>query len=202
MLSNFALRGYSFGGSAHGVVPAFFYRCPGRPRVGWRRHEPAPETSSLETVSSSGESANSQSLGAAARPGEGAIAMGSRAEVLGVRIHLPPAVSQTKCRTTIGRCSLGPEGQEETCEASYIAGSGGTHSIVRDMIGAGFPAALIGKCSTSPMSGRPALRSMARCTSISTRPIFWRSLSRQNPLPSGCSVISLSAATHEFTLTH
>ena len=128
--------------------------------------------------------------------------MGSRAEVLGVRIHLPPAVSQTKCRTTIGRCSLGPEGQEETCEASYIAGSGGTHSIVRDMIGAGFPAALIGKCSTSPMSGRPALRSMARCTSISTRPIFWRSLSRQNPLPSGCSVISLSAATHEFTLTH
>ena len=58
MLSNFALHGYSFGGSAHGVVPAFFFRCPGRPRVGWRRHEPAPETSSLETVSSSGESAN------------------------------------------------------------------------------------------------------------------------------------------------
>src|SRR5262245_31227077 len=52
MLSN------SFGGSAHGVVPAFFYRYPGRPRVGWRRYEPAPETSSLETVSSSGESAN------------------------------------------------------------------------------------------------------------------------------------------------
>src|SRR5215831_4597607 len=37
--------------------------------------------------------ANSQSLEAAARPGEGAIAMGSRAEVLGVRIHLPPAES-------------------------------------------------------------------------------------------------------------
>src|SRR5215472_12222727 len=58
MLSNFALHGYSFGGSAHGVVPAFFYRCPGRPRVGWRRYELAPETSSLETVSSSGESTN------------------------------------------------------------------------------------------------------------------------------------------------
>ena len=60
MLSNFALHGYSFGGSAHGVVPAFFYRCPGRPRVGWRRHEPAPETSSLETVSSSEESCELQ----------------------------------------------------------------------------------------------------------------------------------------------
>src|SRR5215831_8238100 len=76
MLSNFALHGYSFGGSAHGVVPAFFYRCPGRPRVGWRRHEPAPETSSLETVSSSGESANFRYLsgttcarGAGARDG-------------------------------------------------------------------------------------------------------------------------------------
>src|SRR5215831_6797538 len=62
MLSNFALHGYSFGGSAHGVVPAFFYRCPGRPRVGWRRHEPAPETSSLETVSSRAESANHRFL--------------------------------------------------------------------------------------------------------------------------------------------
>src|SRR5215472_522658 len=60
MLSNFALHGYSFGGSAHGVVPAFFYRYPGRPRVGWRRYEPAPETSSLETVSSSEESCELQ----------------------------------------------------------------------------------------------------------------------------------------------
>ena len=50
-------------------------------------------TANSNPSSSSGESANSQSLGAAARPGEGAIAMSSRAEVLGVRIHLPPAVS-------------------------------------------------------------------------------------------------------------
>lgn len=32
----------------------------------------------------------------------------------------------------------GPEGQEETCEASYIAGCDGAHSIVRETIGTGF----------------------------------------------------------------
>jgi 2-polyprenyl-6-methoxyphenol hydroxylase-like FAD-dependent oxidoreductase len=33
----------------------------------------------------------------------------------------------------------GPEGQEESCEASYIAGCDGARSIVRETIGTGFP---------------------------------------------------------------
>src|SRR6201984_3050809 len=33
----------------------------------------------------------------------------------------------------------GPEGQDETCEANYIAGCDGAHSTVRDTIGKGFP---------------------------------------------------------------
>src|SRR5437764_2174472 len=33
----------------------------------------------------------------------------------------------------------GPEGQDETCEANYIAGCDGAHSTARDTIGAGFP---------------------------------------------------------------
>jgi 2-polyprenyl-6-methoxyphenol hydroxylase-like FAD-dependent oxidoreductase len=33
----------------------------------------------------------------------------------------------------------GPEGQDETCEAHYIAGCDGAHSTVRDTIGTGFP---------------------------------------------------------------
>jgi 2-polyprenyl-6-methoxyphenol hydroxylase-like FAD-dependent oxidoreductase len=33
----------------------------------------------------------------------------------------------------------GPEGQDETCEANYIAGCDGAHSTVRDTIGTGFP---------------------------------------------------------------
>ncbi len=33
----------------------------------------------------------------------------------------------------------GPAGQDETCEANYIAGCDGAHSTVRDTIGTGFP---------------------------------------------------------------
>lgn len=33
----------------------------------------------------------------------------------------------------------GPEGQDEICEANYIAGCDGAHSTVRDTIGTGFP---------------------------------------------------------------
>jgi 2-polyprenyl-6-methoxyphenol hydroxylase-like FAD-dependent oxidoreductase len=33
----------------------------------------------------------------------------------------------------------GPEGQDETCEANYIAGCDGAHSTVRNTIGTGFP---------------------------------------------------------------
>jgi 2-polyprenyl-6-methoxyphenol hydroxylase-like FAD-dependent oxidoreductase len=32
-----------------------------------------------------------------------------------------------------------PEGQDETCEASYIAGCDGAHSTVRETIATGFP---------------------------------------------------------------
>ena len=32
-----------------------------------------------------------------------------------------------------------PDGQEETCEASYLAGCDGAHSLVRETIGTGFP---------------------------------------------------------------
>jgi 2-polyprenyl-6-methoxyphenol hydroxylase-like FAD-dependent oxidoreductase len=53
----------------------------------------------------------------------------------------------------------GPAGQDETCEANYIAGCDGAHSTVRDTVGTGFPGG--------------TLRSMASCTSISTRPISW-----------------------------
>jgi 2-polyprenyl-6-methoxyphenol hydroxylase-like FAD-dependent oxidoreductase len=34
---------------------------------------------------------------------------------------------------------LGPDGAEQTCEATYIAGCDGAHSIVRETIGSGFP---------------------------------------------------------------
>src|SRR6266436_4187415 len=33
----------------------------------------------------------------------------------------------------------GPGGQEESCEAAYIAGCDGAHSIVREMMGTGYP---------------------------------------------------------------
>src|SRR5207237_9709139 len=33
----------------------------------------------------------------------------------------------------------GPAGQDETCEANYIAGCDGAHSTVRDTIGTAFP---------------------------------------------------------------
>ena len=50
----------------------------------------------------------------------------------------------------------GADGQEVDCEANYIAGCDGARSIVRETIGTGFPAAPIGKSSTSPMSKQPA----------------------------------------------
>ena len=67
----------------------------------------------------------------------------------------------------------GPAGQDETCEANYIAGCDGAYSTVRDTIEQAFLEVLTGRSSTSPMSKRLALRSMANCTSISTRPISW-----------------------------
>ena len=36
-------------------------------------------------------------------------------------------------------CLRQPEGREESCEASFIAGCDGAHSTVREVIGTGFP---------------------------------------------------------------
>jgi 2-polyprenyl-6-methoxyphenol hydroxylase-like FAD-dependent oxidoreductase len=40
---------------------------------------------------------------------------------------------------SITACLRGPDGQERDCEAHYIAGCDGAHSIVRETIGTGFP---------------------------------------------------------------
>jgi 2-polyprenyl-6-methoxyphenol hydroxylase-like FAD-dependent oxidoreductase len=39
----------------------------------------------------------------------------------------------------------GPEDREETCEACYIAGCDGAHSIVRGTIGIGFPGGVLSR---------------------------------------------------------
>ncbi len=63
----------------------------------------------------------------------------------------------------------GPEGGEERCEPSYIAGCDGARSLVRQTIGTDSGAAPTNRCSMSRTSMRPAPRSMASCMSISTR---------------------------------
>jgi 2-polyprenyl-6-methoxyphenol hydroxylase-like FAD-dependent oxidoreductase len=52
-----------------------------------------------------------------------------RTELVGFRDEGERAIAQLR----------GPKGQEETCEASYIAGCDGARSTVREIIGAGFP---------------------------------------------------------------
>ena len=47
----------------------------------------------------------------------------------------------------------GPKGEEETCEASYIAGCHGARSTVRETIGTGFPGVVCAKFSKSVMGG-------------------------------------------------
>ena len=69
----------------------------------------------------------------------------------------------------------GPEGQEETCEASYIAGCDGARSTVRETIGTGFPGGTYRQLSTSPMLKPLAARSTANSMSTLTRPISSRS---------------------------
>jgi 2-polyprenyl-6-methoxyphenol hydroxylase-like FAD-dependent oxidoreductase len=63
-----------------------------------------------------------------------------RLEALGVSVERrTELVSFTEeGRRVIARLR-GPEGQEETCDPSYIAGCDGAHSAVRDVIGTGFP---------------------------------------------------------------
>lgn len=69
----------------------------------------------------------------------------------------------------------GPQGQEESCTAAYLAGCDGARSIVREHSGADFRAAPTNRCSTSPMSKRTVRPSMVNCTSIWMRPTFSRS---------------------------
>jgi 2-polyprenyl-6-methoxyphenol hydroxylase-like FAD-dependent oxidoreductase len=52
-----------------------------------------------------------------------------RTELLGYRDEGSRAVARLRR----------PDGQEETCEAAYIAGCDGVHSIVRDTMGTGYP---------------------------------------------------------------
>lgn len=63
-----------------------------------------------------------------------------RLEALGVPVERQTELvsfSDESARV-IARLS-GPEGRQETCEASYIAGCDGAHSTVRETIGTGFP---------------------------------------------------------------
>jgi 2-polyprenyl-6-methoxyphenol hydroxylase-like FAD-dependent oxidoreductase len=62
-----------------------------------------------------------------------------RLEALGVSVERrTELVSFTDGGERVIARLRGPEGQEETCEASYIAGCDGTRSIVRETIGTGF----------------------------------------------------------------
>src|SRR6202007_460549 len=63
-----------------------------------------------------------------------------RLEALGISVERQTELvsfSDESARV-IARLS-GPEGRQETCEASYIAGCDGAHSTVRETIGTGFP---------------------------------------------------------------
>jgi 2-polyprenyl-6-methoxyphenol hydroxylase-like FAD-dependent oxidoreductase len=63
-----------------------------------------------------------------------------RLEALGVSVERrTELISFTKGGERVIACLRGPHGQEETCEASYIAGCDGARSIVRETIGTGFP---------------------------------------------------------------
>jgi len=63
-----------------------------------------------------------------------------RLEALGVPVERQTELVSfsDESAQVIARLS-GPEGRQETCEASYIAGCDGAHSTVRETIGTGFP---------------------------------------------------------------
>src|SRR5712671_5060131 len=63
-----------------------------------------------------------------------------RLEALGVSVERrTELVSFTDGGERVIARLRGPAGQDETCEANYIAGCDGSHSTVRDTIGTGFP---------------------------------------------------------------
>jgi 2-polyprenyl-6-methoxyphenol hydroxylase-like FAD-dependent oxidoreductase len=63
-----------------------------------------------------------------------------RLQALGVFVERPTElVSFTEEGGRVIARLRGPEGREETCETSYIAGCDGAHSTVRGTIGTGFP---------------------------------------------------------------
>jgi 2-polyprenyl-6-methoxyphenol hydroxylase-like FAD-dependent oxidoreductase len=64
----------------------------------------------------------------------------SRLEALGVSVERrTELLSFNDTGGTIVASLRKPDGQEETCEAAYIAGCDGAHSVVRHVIGAEFP---------------------------------------------------------------
>lgn len=69
----------------------------------------------------------------------------------------------------------GLDGHDEQCEAAFIAGCDGVHSIVRDTMDTGYPGGTYRPLFYVPTSKRPVPRSTANCTSISTKPISLRS---------------------------
>src|SRR4029078_11317917 len=64
----------------------------------------------------------------------------ARLEGLGVSIERrTQLVSFTDEGENVNAFLRGPEGEDEVCEASYIAGCDGARSTVRETIGTGFP---------------------------------------------------------------
>jgi 2-polyprenyl-6-methoxyphenol hydroxylase-like FAD-dependent oxidoreductase len=77
-----------------------------------------------------------------------------------------------------------PDGGEEHCEAAYIAGCDGVHSIVRETMGTGYPGVPTVISFMSRMSRRPARQSMVHCMSTLKRLIslpYFRSPGRDEP---------------------
>ena len=69
----------------------------------------------------------------------------------------------------------GPDGHEESCEATYLAGCDGARSLVRETMGTGFPGGTYRQVFYVADVEAAGPHSMANCTSISTRPISWAS---------------------------
>ncbi len=66
--------------------------------------------------------------------------LGARLEALGVSVQRQRELVDFTDDGTLVRARIrGPEGREETCEASYIVGCDGARSIVRQLTGADFP---------------------------------------------------------------
>ena len=66
----------------------------------------------------------------------------------------------------------GPDGREQDCEAAYIAGCDGAHSLVRETLRTGSEGGTYRQVFYVADLMRPASRSTANCTSTSMKPIF------------------------------